>query len=69
MKLPHMVPLSRQALSIFRELKEINGKREYVFSGHIKPMLPMSKNTILAAIKQMGYNGRMTGHGFWSLGY
>ena len=27
----------------------------------------MSKNTVLVAIKRMGYIGRMTGHGFRSL--
>lgn len=27
----------------------------------------MCKNTMLVAIKRMGYNGKMTGHGFRSL--
>ena len=27
----------------------------------------MSKNTMLVAIKRMGYNGKMTGHGFRAL--
>jgi integrase len=68
MKLPHMVPLSSQALAHFQELKEANGHREYVFASYSKPRKPMSKNTVLVAIKRMGYNGRMTGHGFRSLG-
>lgn len=68
MRLPHMVPLSRQALVHFRELKEMNGHREYVFASYSKPRKPMSKNTVLVAIKRMGYLGRMTGHGFRSLG-
>lgn len=67
MNLPHMVPLSRQSLTILQELKEMNGKRDYILPGHSQPRFPMCKNTMLVAIKRMGYNGRMTGHGFRSL--
>lgn len=67
MGLPHMVPLSTQALSIFQELKEINGQREYIFASYYGPRKPMCKNTMLVAIKRMGYDGKMTGHGFRSL--
>jgi len=68
MKLSHMVPLSRQALAHFKELRELNGHREYIFASYSKPRKAMSKNTVLVAIKRMGYLGRMTGHGFRSLG-
>lgn len=67
MRSPHMVPLSRQALAILTELKATNGKREHVFASHYHPRKPMCKNTMLMAIKRMGYDGRMTGHGFRSL--
>ena len=29
----HLVPLSRQAVEVLKELKEINGKKKYVFPG------------------------------------
>ncbi|MEI7581973.1 integrase arm-type DNA-binding domain-containing protein [Runella sp.] len=67
MNLPHMIPLSQQSLAIFRELKEMNSKREFIFPGYYNPRKYMSKNTMLIAIKRMGYNGKMTGHGFRSL--
>ena len=67
MNLPHIVPLAHQSLAIFRELKELNGNREFIFPGYYYPRKPMSKNTMLVAIKRMGYNGKMTGHGFRSL--
>ena len=67
MREPHMVPLSRQAIAILEELKELNGKREYVFPGIPRPRKPMSKGTILVALKRMGFSKRMTGHGFRSL--
>jgi integrase len=62
-----MVPLSRQALAAFQELKQMNGKSEYVFASYSQPRKPMCKNTVLMAIKRMGYQRKMTGHGFRSL--
>lgn len=67
MGLPHMVPLSSQSLEILLELKEMNGHRTFVFPSVPRPRNPMSKNTVLQAIKRMGYAGQMTGHGFRSL--
>jgi integrase len=67
MNLPHMVPLSQQSLAILRELKELNANREFIFPGYYNPRRHMCKNTMLVAIKRMGYNGKMTGHGFRSL--
>lgn len=69
MRRPHIVPLSRQALQLFREQQEetkgIN--TEWVFPNQVRPKNAMSEGTILGAIKRMGYKGRMTGHGFRAL--
>jgi integrase len=65
-KTPHHVPLSRQAVQAFRELRRMNGKWPWVFVGRA-PSRPMSKNTILFAIYRLGYHSRMTGHGFRAL--
>ncbi len=59
----HVVPLSRQALDVLGQLRELNGSYAFVFPGR-NPRVPMSKNTILFALYRMGYRGRMTGHGF-----
>ncbi len=67
MRSPHMVPLSKQAIFLFEELKKSNGNREYVFPSLPRPHKPMSNNTILFALGRMGYKSRMTGHGFRSL--
>lgn len=67
MGLPHVVPLSTQAIQILSELKELNGKRRYVFPSIPRPQKPMSNGTILVALKRMKLDGRMTGHGFRSL--
>jgi integrase len=66
-KLPHFVPLSRQAVEILRRLQEINGHRESVFPGR-SPQRQMSKNTMLFAVYRMGYHSRMTVHGFRAIG-
>jgi integrase len=65
-KSPHHVPLSKQAVAAFRELHEVNGRRQWVLAGRA-PSQPISKNTVLFALYRMGYHSRMTGHGFRAL--
>ncbi len=60
---PYLVPLPRQAVEELRKLKTLNGKGRYVFAGRNDPSRPMSENTVNNAIKQMGYEGKLTGHG------
>lgn len=61
---PHIVPLPRQAVDLLRSLYEIRGLSGLLFQGERDHEKPMSNNTILGALKRMGYAGRMTGHGF-----
>lgn len=67
MKKEHLVPLSDMALSIFEKQQLISGNREHVFASPIRPKNSISNNTILKALKLMGYQGKMTGHGFRAL--
>ncbi len=67
MRTPHVVPLSEQALEVLATLHVLTGRGELLFPGERNPRQPMSNNTILAALKRMGYAGRMTGHGFRGL--
>ncbi len=64
MRTPHIVPLAPQALEVLQVLQTLSGGRELLFPGERDHERPMSNNTILAALKRMGYAGRMTGHGF-----
>jgi integrase len=66
MKETHIVPLSRQAKAILKELQPITGQWQYVFPNQQKPSGQMSENTILYALYRMGYHSRATGHGFRS---
>lgn len=65
MRYDHMVPLSRQALTILNEIMPLTGSGRYVFPGHRSPLVPLSENAVLAALRGMGYTKeQMTGHGF-----
>jgi integrase len=61
---PHIVPLSRQAVEILRELQPLTGQGRYVFPGARTVQRPMSDNAVLAAMRRMGIaKEEMTGHG------
>ena len=65
MREPHLVPLSTQAVAILRELYALTGRGRYVFPGVRSNDRPMSDNTILGALRRMGFGKEeMTGHGF-----
>jgi len=63
---PHIVPLSRQALELLEGLKPLTGNKQHVFYNY-STAKPISSNALLCAIRTMGYNGKMTGHGFRGL--
>ncbi len=63
MKTEHLVPLSKQAIAILKELKIIGGGSRFVFPGRNRDR-PISNNTMLYALYRLGYKGKMTGHGF-----
>ncbi|MDO8442173.1 MAG: integrase arm-type DNA-binding domain-containing protein [Polaromonas sp.] len=60
----HIVPLSTQSVTVLRTLHLISGHGKLLFPGERDHEKPMSNNTILKALKIMGYAGQMTGHGF-----
>ncbi len=68
MREQHIVPLSRQAVEVLRELHPLTGSGKYVFPSVRTPARPMSENTVNAALRRMGYTkDEMTGHGFRSM--
>lgn len=61
----HIVPLSRQAVAILREIQPLTGHGKYVFPSERTRDRPMSDNTINAALRRLGYTKEEhTGHGF-----
>jgi integrase len=63
MRAPHIVPLSRQAIETFVELRSIAGRSDYVFPSRGAEGF-MSNNTMVFAMYRMGFHGRATVHGF-----
>jgi integrase len=64
----HIVPLSRQALSILYELKSRTGNEKQMFTVFGFHNSVMSDFTINKALRSLGYFGDvMTGHGFRSM--
>ena len=64
----HIVPLSRQALAILRELHASTGDGKYLFPSVRSAARPMSDNTLNAALRRLGYTTEdMTAHGFRSM--
>jgi integrase len=64
----HIVPLSRQAVAILRELQPLSRGSRYVFPSLLTRDRPMSNNTINTALRRLGYSGdEQTGHGFRSI--
>ncbi len=66
-KVDHHVHLPRQGWELLRELHTLTGRNHYLFPNRNDHERPTSNWAILAALKRMGYSGRMTGHGFRSL--
>lgn len=66
-KLDHQVNLPRQGWDLLRDLHRLTGGGEYLFPNRNDHQRPISNGAILAALRRMGYAGKMTGHGFRSL--
>ncbi|MBQ4676109.1 tyrosine-type recombinase/integrase [Aeromonas hydrophila] len=65
---PHRVPLTSQALSLLERMKPISGHRPYVFPGYRDPLGHINNQSANAALKRLGYGGRLVAHGLRSLG-
>ncbi|MCX9097325.1 integrase arm-type DNA-binding domain-containing protein [Providencia rettgeri] len=66
MRTPHLVPLSRQAIEILKQIYQFSGNHELIFIGDHNPRKPMSENTVNNALRVMDYDTKteVCGHGF-----
>jgi integrase len=68
MRQPHRVPLSRQAVATFNELRTITGSGKFVFASSVTLTRPVNKNAFKDALRRLGYaHDEMTAHGFRAL--
>ncbi len=64
----HIVPLSRQAVALLKELHAHTGGRDVLFPNYRTPQTCMTATTLNRALERMGFNGKgsigFSGHGF-----
>lgn len=61
---PHAVPLSVQAVALFKQLQALTGPDGYLFPAMHTSRRPMSENTLNAAFRRMGFSkDEVTAHG------
>lgn len=60
----HVVPMSDQVIELFRFLQQITGQYELCFPGRSDRKRPISENAVLGVIRNIGYEGQTSGHGF-----
>ncbi len=69
MKMPHIVPLSKQALEVLLELQLLTGQGKYVFPNPRGASRPLSENGVRVALRTLGYDKEtITPHGFRAMG-
>lgn len=66
-KREHIVPLSKQALEILEVMRPLSANRQYVFPSRNDPKQPMNSQTANAALKRIGYGGKLVAHGLRSI--
>lgn len=65
MRKDHLVPLSRQVLTLLKQVHDLTGPKGYLFPSIRSRARPMSDNTINAGLRRLGYStDEMTAHGF-----
>lgn len=60
----HVVPMSEQVTELFQFLQKITGQYELCFPGRSDRKKPISENAVLGVIRNIGYEGQTSGHGF-----
>lgn len=61
----HIVPLSKQAVAILKDIQAITGSGRYCFPSNRGRGRPLSNNTLNAALRRLGFDkDTMTAHGF-----
>jgi len=63
MRRDHVIPLPRQAVESLRELHNMTGRSKWVFPGTGPKNPTLSENTINKVFAEIGYKGRLVGHG------
>lgn len=66
-KREHIIPLSLPALDILDMMRPISAHREHIFPSRNNPKMSMNSQTANAALKRIGYGGKLVAHGLRSI--
>ena len=60
----HIVPLTKQALKILKEIEPLTKNAKYVFHSSISTQKAISENTLNQALKRLDFGSEIVSHGF-----
>lgn len=63
----HIIPLSDYCIELLRFTRSIGKNSLYVFPSPTNNLKPLNSQTVNAALKRMGYRGKLVSHGFRSI--
>lgn len=66
-KKQHSIPLTDQTIEILERVRAMSGHREHIFPADRTPSKHVNEQTANAAIKRMGYRGKLVAHGLRSI--
>jgi len=67
-RVQHIVPLSKQSITVLEELQSLTGDTKFLFPSIRTWIKPMSENTVNAALRGLGFSSdELTAHGFRSM--
>ena len=64
MKRPHVVPLSKQAIELIKQIEPFSSGGIYVFPSARSKSRPMSEQSLNAGLHRIGFKRKQTAHGF-----
>ena len=63
-KKEHIIPLTNSMINILNEIKPFTGNQQFVFHSRRSKLQHITTDALNRALKRLGYNGKMTTHGF-----
>jgi len=67
MKKPHIIPLSKQSLTLLELIKAMSGNSEYLFPSRSSIKSHANSQSVNMALKRMGFAGELVSHGLRAL--
>ncbi|MDO8329025.1 MAG: site-specific integrase [Fluviicoccus sp.] len=63
MKRQHIVPLTKQAVAVIKQIQQLTGNRSFLFPNEARPLEPMLGGVLLKLLEGVAYKEKTTVHG------